>query len=150
MFIPYSDPHLDRKGTYPSEEIIGMFAQTRKLPSKYNKLVEEVGEWIVIKSKSTAKRKRAATAPRVGSRKRKFLSQKPKKTCACGERGHNKEECLYVCCRYCKKLGHVIAECLAVPNHLRRNKEHVYMELNMKAKNKSPTVLKSERVIGGC
>lgn len=37
----------------------------------------------------------------------------------CGQWGHFKDECLSVRCRFCKMLGHVIAECSTLPEKLR-------------------------------
>lgn len=76
-----------------------------------------------VKSKSSIKKERAATSPRIGNRKRKFPSPTPGEACwVCGERRHYKDECPYVRCRYYKKLRYIITECPAIPEQFRRSK----------------------------
>lgn len=36
-----------------------------------------------------------------------------------GKRGHFKDECLYIRCRSCKVLGHVITKCPTLPKKMR-------------------------------
>lgn len=104
---------------YSGEQVITLLAAARNSQNVARR--DETKGWTEHKSRRTIniEKKLESKTPR----KRKFSPQHNKNDgcCVCGKKGHFKDECRYLRCRFCKMLGHVIAECPTLPKKLMVN-----------------------------
>lgn len=83
-------------------------------------------KWTTYKSKRTIKQEKAAQSTwNTISTKRRRISLRGQREAmgpcwSCDSEGHYKDECPFLRCRYCKILGHKVADCPAIQEGQRR------------------------------
>lgn len=110
---------LNPTGIYTGEQVHALLAEARK--GNIGSSGEDKEGWIEHKSKSTIKKERNTESKT--PKKRRFNSPINSNDCCwiCEKRGRFKDKWPYMRCRFCKVLGHVIAECPTL--HWKEEKE---------------------------